>query len=96
MLDHPDHPDAESAAPPKKPRKWPLRGRGLKGGRKPRALMLAGAVPNIELIEILGEIGTTLDEVAVVFTISNVTLQARLKRFPELRVAYERGKVLGR
>jgi hypothetical protein len=102
MLDRsPDDPDKEAAAPRPK-RIWPLRGAmraggKLKAGRKPHRMTVGGAsVPDIELVERLGEIGATVDELSLVFGLSQVTVSARFKANPKLRDAYERGKALAR
>jgi hypothetical protein len=99
MLDQPANPE-ESAAPKPKRRTWPLRGAmraggKLKGGRKPHRLTVGGAsVPDIELVEKLGQIGCTIDELSIAFSLAPPTIAARFKAHPQLKEAFARGKAV--
>lgn len=96
MLDRSDHPEVDAA--PKKQREWKLRGRRrarpAHGKTAARRFTVTGAMPHVELLERLGEIGATVDELGVVFSVSQVTVNKRLADHAELKAAWLRGKAL--
>ncbi len=87
-----------SVKPEKARRRWPLRGKGRPrpAEGKPDALTPSGAMSNVELLERLGEILCTVDELGLIFGISQPTVNNRLRDHQELDQAYRRGKALWR